>query len=116
VENLPWEECIERYDRPHTFFYLDPPYWETEGYGVPFEFDQYRRMAMRLRSMQGKAMVSINDHPDIRAAFAGLPMLELGVQYSVRGAAERKISSELVITNFDTSDGGLFAGEVSLNC
>lgn len=22
IENLPWKECIERYDRPHTFFYL----------------------------------------------------------------------------------------------
>lgn len=28
--------CIDRYDRVHTLFYLDPPYWETEGYGVPF--------------------------------------------------------------------------------
>ena len=37
-----WKICVgaivERYDWPHTFFYMDPPYWETEGYGVPFEF------------------------------------------------------------------------------
>ena len=26
IERLPWAECIRRYDRPHTFFYLDPPY------------------------------------------------------------------------------------------
>ena len=41
VENLPWQECLRRYDRPHTFFYMDPPYWQTEGYGVPFPFEQY---------------------------------------------------------------------------
>lgn len=34
VENLPWLECAERYDRPHTFHYMDPPYWQTAGYGV----------------------------------------------------------------------------------
>ncbi len=45
VENLPWLECAKRYDRPHTFFYMDPPYWQTEGYGVNFPFEQYERMA-----------------------------------------------------------------------
>ncbi|MDP0977655.1 pyridoxal-phosphate dependent enzyme, partial [Klebsiella pneumoniae] len=29
VENLPWLECAERYDRGHTFHYMDPPYWQT---------------------------------------------------------------------------------------
>lgn len=36
IECLPWDECIRRYDRPHTLFYCDPPYWGTEGYGVDF--------------------------------------------------------------------------------
>ncbi|WP_250440382.1 DNA adenine methylase, partial [Delftia tsuruhatensis] len=31
VEQLDWAACIDRYDRPHTLFYADPPYWETEG-------------------------------------------------------------------------------------
>ena len=31
IENLPWRECMRRYDRPNTFFYADPPYWEAEG-------------------------------------------------------------------------------------
>jgi DNA adenine methylase len=26
VENVPWPECAERYDRAHTFHYMDPPY------------------------------------------------------------------------------------------
>ncbi|SHM11081.1 DNA adenine methylase [Nitrosospira sp. Nsp11] len=109
IENLPWGECIDRYDRPHSFFYLDPPYWRTEGYGVPFEFEQYEHMANRLRSMKGKAMVSINDHPEIRRVFDGLPMLGLTIQYAVCGAHERKASGELVITNYDTgSASGLF--------
>ena len=36
---------MRRYDRAHTFFYADPPYWQTEGYGVPFEWEQYEQLA-----------------------------------------------------------------------
>lgn len=110
VENLPWQDCMKRYDRSHTFFYLDPPYWQTEGYGVPFEFDQYEQMATLMRSCKGKVMVSINDHPDIRRAFDGLHMLELGIKYSVgNNQAAPQVSQELVITNWDSRElGGLF--------
>ena len=77
VENLPWLECMQRYDRPHTFIYADPPYWQTEGYGVDFGFEQYEQMADFMRTCKGKVMVSINDHPDIRRAYDGLTMMGL---------------------------------------
>ncbi|WP_205909382.1 hypothetical protein [Salinicola lusitanus] len=44
-ENLSWQDYIARYDRAHTLFYLDPPYWQTEGYGVPFGIEEYEQMA-----------------------------------------------------------------------
>ena len=73
VENLPWLECAERYDRAHTFHYMDPPYWQAAGYGVDFPFENYERMAefMRRCKGKGKGMVSINDHLDIRRVFDG---------------------------------------------
>ncbi len=110
IERLPWLTVCERYDRPHTFCYLDPPYWEVEGYGVEFGFDQYLHMARFMKQCQGKVMVSINDHPDIRRAFEGFPMLELGIKYSVNRAKQARAESrELVITNWDTTiSGGLF--------
>lgn len=107
IENLSWQECLQRYDRPHTFFYMDPPYWQTEGYGVPFEWAQYVQMAEMARSLKGKVMISINDHPDIREVFAGLVFHDLGIKYSVGnnhgGAGE---SRELVITNWDPGQLG----------
>lgn len=110
VENLAWDKCIERYDRPETFFYCDPPYWQVEGYGVPFEFENYTRMAELMRSVKGKMMVSINDHPDIRKAFEGHHFLDLQVKYSVQSKGEYEPSQELVITNFNAeSEVGLFA-------
>ncbi|CAB3781993.1 hypothetical protein LMG27177_01138 [Paraburkholderia fynbosensis] len=62
IENQPWHTCVERYDRPHSFFYCDPPYWRTEGYGVDFPFENYERMPSLMHSCKGKMMVSISDH------------------------------------------------------
>ena len=104
VENLGWLECMKRYDRAHTFFYCDPPYWETEGYGVDFPFDQYVQMAEFMRTCKGKVMVSINDHPAIREAFNGLCMQGLDIKYSVSAAhGQPETSKELVICNWDAS-------------
>jgi DNA adenine methylase len=69
---LPWHDCITRYDRPHTLFYCDPPYWGTEGYGVDFGLDQYDRMATLAKTMQGCCVISVNDIPEMHQAFAGL--------------------------------------------
>lgn len=100
IERLDWRECMRRYDRPHSFFYLDPPYWQTEGYGVPFPWPEYEAMAAVVRGLQGKAIVSLNDHPDIRACFAGMHMESLPIKYTVGGGqgAERH---ELLIFNWN---------------
>ncbi|WP_435638350.1 DNA adenine methylase, partial [Carnimonas bestiolae] len=97
IENLTWQKCIEKYDRPHTLFYCDPPYWQTEGYGVDFGIEQYEQLADTMRNIQGRMLVSINDHPDIRRIFAGLPIRELSISYSLRGAGSRSKSTELLI-------------------
>lgn len=101
VEHLPWQECLARYDRAHTFFYADPPYWQTEGYGVTFGFDQYEQLASSMRTCQGRVMVSINDHPDIRRCFDGFWMEGLDIKYSTSNThGAPGTSRELVITNW----------------
>jgi DNA adenine methylase len=101
IENLDWQKCIKKYDRPHTFFYLDPPYWETEGYGVEFGYDQYVQMAAMLRGIKGKAIVSLNDHPDIRAAFNGFEMDTVDIAYNVGGGGKAVDRKELIIYSWD---------------
>jgi DNA adenine methylase len=101
VEHLDWAACIERYDRPHTLFYCDPPYWGTEGYGVKFGLEQYERMAELMRAMKGKAIVSVNDIPEMRAAFKGFTMRRLGIRYSVGTAVRaRSERGELLVRNW----------------
>lgn len=100
IEHLSWEKCIAKYDRPATLHYLDPPYWQTEGYGVPFGFEQYERMAELMRSMQGKVILSINDHPEIREVFKGFPFDTVGINYTVGGAAKPAKRKELIVRNW----------------
>lgn len=100
IEHLPWEECIRRYDRPHTLFYLDPPYWGTEGYGVEFGLEQYARMADLARSIKGKLLVSVNDIPEMHQAFAGLAMERVDVNYTLGGGGRSKATGELIIRSW----------------
>lgn len=102
IEHLSWEACVRRYDRPGTLFYLDPPYWATAGYGVEFGLEQYDLMADLARTIQGKMVISVNDHPEMRRAFAGLEMEDLEIKYSVRNrrSGDCPASQELLIRNF----------------
>lgn len=97
IENLPWHECIERYDTDNTVFYLDPPYWQTAGYGKEFTFDNYERMAEMARCCKGKIVISINDHPDIREVFKGLNQQEVIINYTVGGMREKTERGELIV-------------------
>lgn len=111
IENLPWLECAERYDRAHTFHYMDPPYWKTAGYGQGFPFENYERMAEFMRRCKGKVMVSINDHPDIRRVFEGFHMEEVGLRYSVgmKQESRAEVAGELVVMSYRPAElGGLF--------
>lgn len=101
IENRPWDDILARYDRPHTFFYLDPPYWGTEGYGVEFGLEQYDRMAELARTLKGKALISVNDIPEMRRAFKGLKTHRLEITYAVGGGGRTsKKFGELVIANY----------------
>ena len=90
IEHLPWDACVARYDRPGTFFFCDPPYWQTEGYGVPFGLDQYHALAQALRNLKGRALLTINDHPDMRAVFAGFRQRRLTTRYTIGRSAATK--------------------------
>ena len=101
VEKEPWQQCFKRYDRPHTFFYADPPYWETAQYGETFGWEQFEALAAAMASAQGKFMLSINDHPDIRALFKDFHIREVKLQYSLsRKKTDVQPAGELVITNY----------------
>ena len=100
IEHLDWHQCIERYDRPHTLFYCDPPYWGTEGYGVEFGLENYDHMADLARRIKGKMIISVNDIPEMRQAFNGLNMQSVDISYNLKVTGKPNPKKELVICNF----------------
>jgi DNA adenine methylase len=99
IENLDWLEFIDRYDRPGTLFYLDPPYHGSEGdYGKAlFSRDQFAAMAERLGRLQGTFILSINDVPEIRTIFSDFRMEGAELTYSVAGG-KGMAAKELIVS------------------
>jgi DNA adenine methylase len=102
IENTDWPDLVKRYDRPHTFFYCDPPYLETAGYASEFGLADHAKLAQVLRGIEGKYLLSINDHPAIRNLYKGLTIRTIQTTYTVSrdksaAAAER---GELLIANY----------------
>jgi DNA adenine methylase len=101
IEHLPWQGCMERYDRPETLFYLDPPYYQTIGYGPDFGLDQHQQLAEAMASLQGKAILSINDHPAMREVYGAFRRRRLSTTYTVgQHSGRAKPASELLITTW----------------
>lgn len=101
IEHLSWDACFLKYDRPHSFMYADPPYWQLAGYGVEFGLDQYEKMAELMLSCKSKVMLSINDHVDMRKVFHKLNIDTTKISYSVgNNEKSREKKTELIITNY----------------
>ncbi|PJL35544.1 DNA adenine methylase [Stenotrophomonas maltophilia] len=98
VEHLAWQQCMAKYDAADTLFFLDPPYWETEGYGAPFGMEQYQELASQMAGLRGAAILTINDHPAMREVFGQFRDRVVPIRYTIgRQAVQRR---ELIYTNW----------------
>lgn len=75
-------------------------YYGTEGYGVDFGIEQYDRMAELARTIKGKMVISVNDIPEMRKAFAGLNRESVDITYTVGGQGKANKTAELIIRNW----------------
>ena len=107
IEQGPWLEVVERYDRPGTLHYLDPPYWETEGYGVDFDWSQYEAIEAFMARAQGKVILSINDHPAIRELFGRFNLVPLQIRYTIGREGRDNQAGELIIKSWDDAQAQL---------
>lgn len=100
VEQMPWREVLEKYDRPTTMFYLDPPYQGNEasyGKGV-FRQEDFTVMADACRRMKGRFLMSINDTIEIRELFDEFQIDEISCRYSASWTGARPVVTELLIS------------------
>jgi len=71
IENLDAVECIRRYDRATTFFYVDPPCWGERKYTLSLDSTDYDRLARELKEIKGRFLMTLNDCEPIRRIFGG---------------------------------------------
>jgi DNA adenine methylase len=97
IENLPWQAFVDRYDRSDTLFYLDPPYWGSEGdYGKAlFSRDEFGKLAKRLSDLRGRFILSINDVPEVRKLFGSCELVSVDLGYWISGAKAQ--ARELIV-------------------
>src|SRR5271157_1867297 len=100
IECLPYEEILKRFDRAATLFYLDPPYWGRKLYRYNFEAEDFEKFEERLRDLQGKFVLSLNDTPEVRALFHRFTIRDVQLAYSAQKHSGRTYG-EVIITNFE---------------
>lgn len=100
IDNLPYQQVIERYDTNKTLFYLDTPYYQREDYYGKdmFSSEDYHHLAKQLATLKGRFFFSINDHKDIREIFKSFNIETMDIVYSLQ-AGNQETVTELLITN-----------------
>jgi DNA adenine methylase len=110
IEQLPWEECIKRYDRPYedkgVVMYLDPPY---PGNNINYQYnmrsiEEHQELANTLRSLQARFILTIYDLPAIRKLYGNEGFRITPVNFAAgmpTNANQRSQNRELIITNYD---------------
>ena len=99
IENLPYEQIFEQYDRPTSLFYADPPYFDRRLYKHNLERADFEKMADILRRLRGKVVLSLNDVPEVREIFKGFKIRGIEFHYTAQRHPGRKFK-EVLITNF----------------
>ncbi len=72
IENKPFQELINLYDKESAFFYLDPPYVSIEKYyknTKGFGAKEHQELASILKQIKGKFLLSYNDCDIIRTLY-----------------------------------------------
>lgn len=100
IESVPYEEILNRFDKPETLFYLDPPYFRRKLYRFNLKDEEFITLAERLRAIKGKFILSINDMHEVREIFRGLHLREVDLHYTSQQTAGKRYP-ELLITNFE---------------
>lgn len=100
IECLPWQELLDRWDRPHALFFLDPPYWDTEHYygRSMFSKGDFKALRDRLKALRGRFILTVSDVPELREMFAGFEIEPVEVTYTTGRAGHNPRKGELIIS------------------
>ena len=110
VENMDFQDVIEKYDSNKTYFYVDPPYWKTENYYSNHDFDSadHKRLADCLKNMEGMFSLSYYDFELLRKWFPKHDYVwkkkEFAKAAAAKSGVKQNMGEELLIMNYGEND------------
>ena len=106
VENMDFQDVIEKYDSEKTYFYIDPPYWKTENYYSNHDFDRadHERLADCIKEMEGMFSLSYYDFELLRKWFPKHEYVwekkEFAKAAAAKSGVKQNMGEELLIMNY----------------
>jgi len=108
VENMDFQEVIEKYDSPNTYFYVDPPYYVVgEGsYYSNHDFNRndHERLAKVLNNVKGKFSLSYYDFEQLHFFFPDniyrWEKKEFAKAAAAKKGTKQNMGEELLIMNY----------------
>ena len=110
IHNEDWRKVVTRYDCKDGFLFCDPPYLGTDCNYHSCEVNP-AEIATFLSKVKCKVMVTLNDHPAVRAAFKGWKIERVNALYSTGNYHGTKWTPNLIIRNY----GGFYDGNENHN-
>ena len=110
IDRLDFRRCLKNWDREDTFFFLDPPYWNSTSYrsGLPpFTTKDHQDLAARARALHGKWLLTYNDNAQVRQLYSGLKITSLTTSlntHKVAAGEQRPRLHQLAICNYSLKD------------
>ena len=107
IENLDFRDMFLKYKGPDVFYFLDPPYYETTGYEVPFLEKDHVDLRTVVGNIDGKFLMTYNAHDAIIDMYGDdfwITPLSVNYQCANRPGAYKdktNIAREVAITNYD---------------
>jgi DNA adenine methylase len=109
VENMDFQEVIEKYDSEKAFHYCDLPYWKTENYYSNHDFnsDDHKRFADCIKKIKGKFAISYYEFPQLLEWYPKNKYRWESKGFAKAAAAKegvkQNIGTELLIMNYNPS-------------
>jgi len=101
ITNKDYAVILHKYDSPTTFFFIDPPYENTDKSFYSNNTFNYEELRDNVDKIKGLFMITLNDSPYIRKVFKGYKIKGIKIintHYNNTGNIEFR--KEIIIMNY----------------
>jgi len=101
IKNEDYKKIIKKYDSDNTFFYLDPPYENSDNL-YKHDTVSIKELFHLLDNIKGLFLMSYNDSDEARRLFKDYNIYEVKTKYAdTQSGSQTRKKKELLISNYD---------------